>query len=135
MSAARSPEPVLKPAQSILTEAEGRSAIHPGRSRVLRGTNALASTKGPLANLGPTKTTMLPIPVVLGYRPRCKPLFYALFHLHAVLCFLSLDLGYHRFFFSSPPRTLCSSVQSILSAYQTHIFIKPCFEIVFHFQP
>ncbi|KAK7817006.1 hypothetical protein U0070_014349, partial [Myodes glareolus] len=70
VSAARSPEPVLKPAQSILTEAEGRSAIHPGRSRVLRGTNALASTKGPLANLWPAKTTMLPIPVVLGYRPR-----------------------------------------------------------------
>lgn len=78
--------------------------VHPGRTWILRGPNASTSTRGPLglillANLWPAKTTMLHIPVIFGYRPRCKPLWSSMLHLHphAALYFLSLDLGYHCF--------------------------------------
>lgn len=81
-----------------------KKGVHPGRSRILRGLNASMSARGPLglillANLWPAKTTMFHIPVILGYRPRCKPLWSSVLHphSHAAFYFLSLVLGYHCF--------------------------------------
>lgn len=93
----------------------------------MRGLNASASTRGPLglillANLWPAKTTMLHIPVILGYRPRCKPLWSSMLlhpHSHAALCFLAFDSVYHCFslffFYISPFNTAVLSETSIPS--------------------